>query len=319
MREDEAFKDVILAVSGLRKRFGATVALDGVQLSLRRREWLGLLGPNGAGKTTLVRAIVGRVRPNAGVVTLLGKPLSENGAAANQLRGNLGLVPQEIALFPLLTARENLQAFARFHGVEEAARKERVDWALAWAGLEEHARRPVKTFSGGMKRRLNLGCGVLHRPEVILLDEPTEGVDPQSRERIWKMLESLRQEGASLLHTTHHLHEAEEVCDRIVIIDGGKVAAAGTVDELVERTIGRSRRVVLTLDRPFSGPVALQVEPEEGRPQVVSCAVDDFSLQLPEVLDGLREQGYEVIDLHVHHPTLHAVFIHLTGRELRES
>jgi len=200
-------------------------ALDGVSLELREGELLGLLGPNGAGKTTLVRAIAGRVRLDAGTITI------DSGA--------LGVVPQEIALYPALTARENLEAFGELNGLRGPTLRERVGWALEWTALAERTKDPVRTFSGGMRRRLNIACGILHRPRVILLDEPTVGVDPQSRERIHDMLDALRADGHTLLLTTHQLDEAEARCSRIVIVDHGRVIADGEPAELI-RTIGGS-------------------------------------------------------------------------------
>jgi ABC-2 type transport system ATP-binding protein len=247
----------VLEVAGATKSFGSVHALSGVSLELRRGELLGLLGPNGAGKTTLVRSLAGRVRLDRGTVHI----------HAARGRDALGVVPQEIAVYPLLTARENLEAFGSLQGVRGADLKERVAWALEWTGLGERGREPVRRFSGGMKRRLNIACGVLHRPEVVLLDEPTVGVDPQSRERIYTMLDGLRREGASLLLTTHHLEEAEARCERIVIMDHGKVVATGTVPEMVS-----------------------QVEASGGRIEVIE----------------------------IRRPSLHSVFLHLTGRELRE-
>ncbi|MBP7149066.1 MAG: ABC transporter ATP-binding protein [Acidobacteria bacterium] len=279
---------VVLAVSGARKAFGATTALDGVSLELRRGELLGLLGPNGAGKTTLVRAIAGRVRLDAGTVELG--------------RSSLGLVPQEIALYPELTARENLDAFGRFAGLAGAALRERVAWALGWTGLAERAQQLVGGFSGGMRRRLNIACGVLHAPDVVLLDEPTVGVDPQSRERIYEMLEALRAGGTSLLLTTHQLDEAQSRCQRVVVIDHGRVIAAGTLAELIERHLGTRSRVTLRL---------------AGAPEV-TADVQDVGAELPPLLARVHAQGARVEDVHIERPGLHAVFLHLTGRELRE-
>src|SRR5262249_49085576 len=151
-------------------------------------EWLALLGPNGAGKTTIIRAIAGRVRLDAGDITLLGQPLNANDKPAQLARQSLGVIPQELALYPLLTARENMRAFGELQGVRGPTLKQRIDWALEWTGLADRADEVTKTFSGGMKRRLNIACGVLHKPQVVLLDEPSVGVDPQSRQRIWEML-----------------------------------------------------------------------------------------------------------------------------------
>src|SRR5262245_29635919 len=188
----------LLTVIDARKSFGSVAALQGVSLDLEPGELLGLLGPNGAGKTTLVRAIAGRVRLDSGALELLGRPL-----VPGRPRPELGVVPQEIAVYPSLTARENLEAFGRLQGLSGDKLAARVAWALAWTGLAGREREAVKVFSGGMRRRLNIACGALHEPRVLLLDEPTVGVDPQSRERIYEMLSALRPSGTSLLIPTH--------------------------------------------------------------------------------------------------------------------
>ncbi len=220
--------ETVLSVSDARKTYGSnppTVALDGAAMTLRKGEWLALLGPNGAGKTTIIKAIAGRVKLNGGTVNLLGHTVGGAGAAndpaTREARRSLGIVPQDLALYPLLTAAENMLAFGSLYGVPRNELKDRVNWALQWTGLVDRAKSLTKTYSGGMKRRLNIACGILHRPSVVLLDEPTVGVDPQSRERIWAMLSQLRDDGASLLLTTHQLDEAQQICDRITIIDHG--------------------------------------------------------------------------------------------------
>jgi ABC-2 type transport system ATP-binding protein len=301
----------VLGVRDARKAFGAVRALDGISLELREGELLGLLGPNGAGKTTLVRALAGRVRLDGGAVELFGRRLSPADA-----RDGLGVVPQELALYPLLTARENLEVFGSFNGLRSAALRERVAWALDWTGLNERAREPIRRFSGGMRRRLNIACGVLHRPRVILLDEPTVGVDPQSRERIYEMLDRLRAEGASLLLTTHQLEEAEARCERIVVVDHGRVIAAGTLAELVRDTIGAQRTVTLKLDRPPGAP--LPGLADAGGGTLWRGPVRDVDTDVAALLEHVRATGAAVEDLEVRRPTLQAVFLHLTGRELRE-
>jgi ABC-2 type transport system ATP-binding protein len=245
------------------KSFNGRRALDGVTLELRQGEILGLLGPNGAGKSTLVRTIMGRVRPDSGDVRIFGRPAP---AGDNTSREQVGIVPQEIALYPLLTARENLVVFGRYYGLQGEALEKAITDALSWAGLTDRANDITKTFSGGMKRRLNMAAGVIHRPRILLLDEPTVGVDPQSRERIYQMIEGLRAEGVSLVYTTHYMEEAERLCDRVAIIDHGKIIASGTKQELLVATVGDKREVVMV----------------------------------------------EKV------PTLESVFLHLTGRELRE-
>jgi len=293
---------LVLQVNDARKRFGETVALAGASLDLRRGEWLGLLGPNGAGKTTLVRAIAGRVRLDGGAVDLLGRTLDGTRADMSVHR-RLGIVPQELALYPLLTARENLHLFGSLHGVSPRALRDRVAWALEWTGLGDRDREPTRRFSGGMKRRLNIACGVLHEPEVVLLDEPTVGVDPQSRQRIWEMLGELREGGTALLLTTHQLDEAQQVCERIVIIDHGRAIANGSFTELLETTIGVARRVTFEFD---------------GTAAAVTHSVTDVARELPELLAQLAENDASVTDVRIEAPSLQSVFIHLTGRELRE-
>lgn len=301
----------VLEVSGAHKRFGKTVALDGITLRVHADEWVGLLGPNGAGKTTLVRAIAGRVRLDSGQVKMAVDPAERPPAGRS-----FGLVPQENALYPFMTARENLEVFGGLHGLRGATLIERTAWALDWAGLVERADEPTGGYSGGMKRRLNLACGVLHRPHLVLLDEPTTGVDPQSRERIFAMLDELRRAGTALLHTTHQLSEAEGVCTRVVIIDRGRIVAEGTPDELVERTLGHLPEVIVTLDRP-PAPEAL---PDGVRTQgrTIRAAIEDLAADLPRLLGRLQDAGYGVDDVRVVRPDLHAVFLLLTGRELRE-
>jgi linearmycin/streptolysin S transport system ATP-binding protein len=303
-------------VESAHKRFGETQALVGADVVLRRGEWLGLLGPNGAGKTTLVRAMSGRVRLDRGAIALLDTPLAGT-SADEKVRRKLGTIPQEIALYPLLTATENLRAFGSFHGLSGRELGDRVTWSLSWTGLAERSSEPIRNFSGGMKRRLNIACSVLHRPEVILLDEPTVGVDPQSRHRIWEMLAELRADGASLLLTTHQLDEAQDVCDRIVIIDHGKTIAVGTLSELLRDTIGTVRRVTFTLDgqapeslgkRGFACDDGHHVQKE----------LSDIAAELPPMLEEVKTAGAIVTDVHIKTPTLQDVFLHLTGRELRE-
>ena len=222
-----------LAVNALVKRFGALTAVNGISLELHTGECLGLLGPNGAGKSTLIRAIVGRVIPEGGSVAIFGHK-----AGSTEAREALGWVPQELALYPRLSCKENLGAFGRYHGLSGAKLAEAVAWCLKWAALEDRASDLVSQLSGGMKRRLNMAAGILHRPKVILMDEPTVGVDPQSRNRIFEMIEKLRAEGTSIIYTTHYMEEAERLCDRVAIIDHGSMMSLGTNAELVQNAFG---------------------------------------------------------------------------------
>ena len=303
---------VVLKIEHAKKSFGDRPALIDVSLELREGELIGLLGPNGAGKTTLVRALAGRVRLDGGEIELFG----ERVAGASRRTG-LGVVPQETAVYPLLNARENLEVFGRLNDLRGPRLRDRVRWALEWTGLADRAREPTKQFSGGMRRRLNIACGILHEPRVILLDEPTVGVDPQSRERIYDMLAELRAAGASLLLTTHQLEEAEARCERVVIIDHGRVIASGTVPELVRSTVGVARSVRLKLDRPPARPIeGLTPAPDDD--SQFHGEVRDVDADLSALLHRVAAAGCAVADLEVRGQSLQSVFIRLTGRELRE-
>jgi ABC-2 type transport system ATP-binding protein len=309
----------VLSIENARKRFGQVVALDGASFELRQGELLALLGPNGAGKTTLIRAIAGRVRLDGGQIRVFDRVLDGRCTPPE-----LGIVPQEVAIYPLLTARENLHAFGSLHGLSGAALSQQVDWALDRTGLADRAAESVKQFSGGMRRRLNIACGILHRPRIVLLDEPTVGVDPQSRDRIYDVLAELARSGVSLLLTTHHLEEAEARCSRTVIIDHGRVIASGTLSELVDRTVGRHRLVTLRLDAPLDGSAAPlraagdDISVDDVDMRVVRARMDDVASGLPPLLEKIRAAGRAVDDVEVRGPSLQSVFIHLTGRELRE-
>lgn len=307
--------EVTLRVERLHKRYRQVQALRDVSLTLRAGERLALLGPNGAGKTTLIRCLAGRTQPDGGSIELLGQRLPPRGG-----RQPLGLVPQDIALYADLTAAENLTAFARFHGLRGADLRRRVEWALHWTGLAERGGDLVGSFSGGMKRRVNLACGVMHAPRVLLLDEPTVGVDPQSRQRIFEMLGELRDGGTSILLTTHHLDEAEQRCDRIVIVDHGQVVADGTLEQLVQQSVGNSRHVRVHVDRPLARPLPpwQLTGGATGHATCLQTRLDDVAGQLPQLLQGLAQAGYGVASVEVHAPSLHDVFLHLTGQDLRD-
>lgn len=307
-------KSLPLVVENLVRQFGGRTALDGASFALQSGEFLALLGPNGAGKTTLIRSISGRLKPGSGRILIHGQ-VQQAGGDPTLLR-RLGVIPQNIAIYDNLTASENLNLFGRIFGVESAELPNRVAEALEWTGLKDRAREPVKGFSGGMQRRLNIACGVLHRPDILLLDEPTVGVDPQSRQRIWGMLKQLQTQGVSVVLTTHQLDEAQQVCDRIVIIDGGRTIAAGTFDELLEASVGRHRRVIFT-HRSAGANLPEGCERRDSKTALFS--VEDISRELPLRLQQFAAAGIEVDDLAIEVPTLQSVFLHFTGHELRES
>lgn len=297
-----------LRLDGVRKRYDGTVALDDLSLEVRSGEWVGLLGPNGAGKTTALLAAAGLVRLDGGRVEILGEE------AAGPRPAAVGLVPQEIAVYRQLSARENLAAFGRLHGLKGAGLAERVGWALDWTELAPRADEPVSRFSGGMLRRLNIACGVLHRPRVVLLDEPTVGVDPQAKGRIFVMLGELRASGAALIQSTHELGDIEDRCDRLVVMDRGRQIAQGRLEELVRDTVGDRASVALELDSAPAGPLSGLVVSE----RLLTGTVDDVAEELPRLLERVHASGRRVVRLDVRRPGLAEVFVALTGRELRE-
>jgi len=300
-------------VDSLVKRFGAVTAVDGISLELRSGECLGLLGPNGAGKSTLIRSIVGRVIPDAGSISVFGAPADSMAA-----RNTLGWIPQELALYPRLTCGENLESFGRYHGLRGVALDQAVAKCLGWATLTDRAGELVKNLSGGMKRRLNMAAGMIHAPKLVLMDEPTVGVDPQSRNHIFEMIEKLRDEGMSIIYTTHYMEEAERLCDRIAIVDHGKVIALGTNAELVANAFG-TRSQVMARFGGVDKRVSAWITERGGR--VVDGAAE-FTVERPseiaELLEGATKAGFELVDVALHRPNLESVFLHLTGRALRD-
>ena len=304
---------VPLRIDGLVKRFGSLTAVDGVSLEVRAGECLGLLGPNGAGKSTLIRSIAGRVIPTAGTIAIFGEP-----AGSVAARNALGWIPQELALYPRLTCRENLEAFGRYDGLSGPALDAAITRCLDWATLSDRASELVKNLSGGMKRRLNMAAGLIHQPKLVLMDEPTVGVDPQSRNRIFEMIEQLRSEGMSLIYTTHYMEEAERLCDRIAIVDHGRIIAEGTHAALVQSAFGSESQVLAR----FAGAedrIAAWASERGGRALDGSI---QFTVQRPTeiagILDASSKAGLELIDISLRKPNLESVFLQLTGRELRD-
>jgi ABC-2 type transport system ATP-binding protein len=302
-----------LRIDSFVKRFGDLTAVNGVSLWVRERACLGLLGPNGAGKSTLIRSIAGRVRRDSGSIRVFGH--SAGSAAA---RAELGWVPQELALYPLLTCRENLEAFGRYQGLRGKALRDGIAWCLEWAALADRAGATVKSLSGGMRRRLNMAAGLVHRPRIVLLDEPTVGVDPQSRNRIFDMVTDLRGQGTTVIYTTHYMEEAERLCDTIAIIDHGRVIAHGAKEELVEQSFGRRSDVLMR----FASSVDNAGAWAAARGGTIDDGVAHFAVAQPTeiaaLLDAAARDGLEVIDVVLRRPNLESVFLQLTGRDLRQ-
>lgn len=305
----------VLVARGLRKAYGERVAVQDVSLALRPGEVLGLLGPNGAGKSTTVGMICGLTVPDAGSVTLAGGVSLAADEAGYKRR--IGLVPQDIALYEELPARMNVELFGALYGMEAGLLKRRADEVLAMVGLSDRARDKPSTFSGGMKRRLNIACALVHDPEVILLDEPTAGVDPQSRNAIFDNLEMLKAAGKALIYTTHYMEEAERLADRITIVDHGRVVASGTQAQLFAM-LPAAQTLQLDLDGEPDDAL-LQGLPRATRTgQRLEVGVADIARDAGAVLAALAERGIQVRGIATARATLEDVFLALTGRQLRD-
>jgi ABC-2 type transport system ATP-binding protein len=309
----------VLQCRGLRKRFGEIQAVAGVDFRVAEGETYGLLGPNGAGKTTTISIVCGLLEPDAGDVLVAGQRMTTTSVRA---KAEIGLVPQALAIYPDLSGRENLRFFARLYGLTGQVAARRVEEMLDVIGLAERAGDRASEYSGGMQRRLNIGIGLLHQPRLLVLDEPTVGVDPQSRNAILESVERLSGEGLAVLYTTHYMEEAERLCDRIGIIDHGELRAEGTRRELVA-LVGETDRVELV----GSGDLEAAARALAGVDRVRTATAHDNGIEvaaegaralLPEVLRCSAAAGLEVVSVEVHEPNLESVFLHLTGRALRD-
>ena len=315
-----AGSSVVLAARDLRKRYGELEAVKGVSFEIHEGETYGLLGPNGAGKTTTISMVCGLLTRDAGEVTLDGQAIDVGAVAA---KAGIGYVPQELAIYPDLTARENLEFFGRLYDLGGAQLKARMSEVLELIGLTERAKDRTSTFSGGMQRRLNIGIGLLHQPRLLLLDEPTVGVDPQSRNAILESIAELGRQGMAILYTTHYMEEAERLCTRIGIIDGGEIRAEGTRKELVA-LIGQREQVRLTLTGDVVAAARAAghvrgVASAAAKGDEVEVLTADAGRVLPRLLDAVEAAGAHVRGVEIVQPNLEAVFLHLTGRALRDA
>lgn len=281
----------MIRFDNIKKSFGKTVAVDGITFEIEPHEVFGLLGPNGAGKTTTVNMTVGLVKPDSGKVEFagLGSPKDP------KVRAKIGVAPQTLSLYDDLSGQENLECFGKLYGLSGEKVQERVAWSLDFVGLTERKNDRVKTYSGGMKRRLNLAVALVHNPEYLILDEPTVGVDPQSRNAIFENIEQLKKNGCTVIYTTHYIEEAQRLCDRVGIMDKGKLLALDTVDSLIKQ---------------YGGNSAIIIEKDDGEQKI------ETQNPIEEIIKLQKQTGLTGIRLL--NPSLETVFLNLTGRTLRD-
>ncbi|MFA7550621.1 MAG: ABC transporter ATP-binding protein [Sedimentibacter sp.] len=309
----------MLKVKNLYKNFGNIIAVDGINFEVKRGEVFGLLGPNGAGKSTTISIISTLIPPTKGEILFEGESIFEN---SKNLRQKLGMVPQDIALYPTLTGYENLVFWGNLYGLKGAELKKRIKEVADIIGLNGRLKDKVEKYSGGMKRRLNIGAALLHHPELLIMDEPTVGIDPQSRSHILDTVLKLSAQGMTIIYTTHYMEEAEELCTRICIMDEGKIIASGTKQELVE-LVNEKTQINIKLDNISDN--MLQIF--KGIPGVYDATIigdtvtlfgENGSILLAEIISKALEENTKIQSIDIQKPNLEAVFLHLTGKALRD-
>ena len=314
MNEDNAIK-----VLDLHKNFDEVYAVQGVSFDVHRGEIFSLLGPNGAGKSTIISMLSCLLEPTKGDARVMGHSILSESMA---VKTTIGVVPQEVALYPDLSALENLNFWGKMHGLRGAILRQRVGEVLDIIGLTDRQKGQVDKYSGGMKRRLNIGIALLHKPQVIIMDEPTVGIDPQSRRNILDSVKELNRQGMTILYTTHYMEEAQELSDHIAIMDQGKMIAQGTHAELV-KTVGEFDRIKLTINaeaeriiEPWQSAEGVRkISAEDG---FLTLLVDDSNLVLPRLFEAATQVGVRITSVETQEPNLETVFLHLTGRALRD-
>ena len=309
--------EYMISVSGLKKKYDAVQALKGVSFEIKAGELFGLLGPNGAGKTTTISILSTLLRPDEGDVTLAGIDLKKD---PQECKKTIGVVPQEIALYNELTAHANLVFWGGLYGVPKTELESRIDQLLRKVGLHDRRNDKVKTYSGGMKRRINIAAALLHRPTILFMDEPTVGIDPQSRNLIFDVVENLHKEGMTIVYTTHYMEEAERLCDRIAIIDDGRIVGQGTLDEL-KRSIQSMETIVVTVTN-VSDDLEQKVAAEWPACKRVG---DAFHFQTTNAKNDLSKiilkcsgLGLDILHIEIQKVNLETVFLSLTGKQLRD-
>ncbi|MGI6364782.1 MAG: ABC transporter ATP-binding protein [Bacillota bacterium] len=310
---------MLVEMRNLVKRYGDNLAVDNVNLEIAEGEVFGLLGPNGAGKTTTINMLIGLTKVDGGEITIFGKKVNGN---REDVSKDIGIVPQELAIYEDLTAAENITFFGKLYGLRGPKLKEQVNWALEFTGLGDKGKQFPKKFSGGMKRRLNIACAVVHQPKLLIMDEPTVGIDPQSRNHILGSVAKLHKQGTTIIYTSHYMEEVEELCSRVAIMDQGRVIAQGSKEELKELVSSEDTIVVELANVNYT--LVDEVKKIGG---VKDCALKDNTLTVQvakhspiigRIVDTIAGTGAEVLSLSAERPTLESVFLTLTGKTLRD-
>jgi len=309
----------LLKVDNLHKSFGKTKAVDGISFQVEKGEVFGLLGPNGAGKSTTISMISTLIPPAKGEILYEDRNIS---AEPKSIRQKLGIVPQDIALYPTLTGYENLGFWGSMYGLKGADLKIRMEEVAEIIGLNGRLKDKVQKYSGGMKRRLNIGAALLHKPELLIMDEPTVGIDPQSRNHILDTVLELNRQGMTIIYTSHYMEEVEYLCSRICIMDQGRIIASGTKDELVELIKGQTQ-ISLKLDKPDKGVLEMlrSINGVAGVELVmdeIAVSGENVDMVLADIIARVTEYGKRISSIDVKKPNLEAVFLHLTGKALRD-
>jgi len=309
----------VLEIKNLTKKFGDFIAVDNMSLSIEEGEIFGFLGANGAGKSTTINIISGLLRSNQGTVEILGKNTKKNSKFAKM---NIGMVPQDLAIYEDLTAYENVRFFAGLYGLRGSELNERVEEALQFVGLEDKLKEYPKNFSGGMKRRLNIACAIAHRPKLIIMDEPTVGIDPHSRNYILNSVRKLNEMGCTIIYTSHYMEEVEEICSRISIIDHGKIIAEGTKEQLtsiitntkdIKIEVKSTENIDVTQIKSIIGVEAVHISDN-----LITITSDNGVNNLNKIIQHFINSEIEISSLHENAPNLETVFLTLTGRNLRD-
>lgn len=309
----------MIRIENLIKRYGSKIAVDNVSFSINRGEIFGLLGPNGAGKSTTIRIIMGLLKANSGEVKINGKLISKGNLDSKRI---MGFVPQELAIYENMSAKENVKFFGRLYGLRGKELKSKVKEALEFTGLSEREKDKVKKYSGGMKRRLNIACAIVHNPDIIIMDEPTVGIDPQSRNHILESVKELNRRGATIVYTSHYMEEVEAICTRVGIIDYGKLIALGTKQELKSQTNDKEKIIIDATElkkentdeiKKLRGVSTLDVK--EGTLEILTKNAQQI---LQDVLFILSKEDVKVKNISIKEPDLESVFLQLTGKNLRD-